>query len=479
MPTAVIDIGSNSVRLVLYQVIGHHAQPIFNEKLACALGASLIHGKQLDPAAKDRVRTTITRFKQIIEVYQPRYVTAIATAAMRESEDGDEFARELSGILGHEVRVISGREEAQYSAMGVRATSWKPQGLVADLGGGSMDIARLRHGQPAKGICSIARGTLGFRDVYQTNGAEGVIEYVREKLQSHEIEPAETLYAVGGSFRAIARHQMALQHYPLRVMHDHCLSLEVIESLIRSMGALQHIMGSYYVGVPRKRQDSVYPALLVLHTLMSYCGSQQAIFSSAGVREGVLRAARGDEITHDPMLAMVQAMPEAKAQSDYTLALQEWLLAMLPCTKDERRLVTAFSHISELATAVHPEHRSIVAYERMLATMSYGMTHAQQVLMALALYYRYHPKYYGDSAEMSLLTPYEQHFAFALGKLADLAHNLSAGHAPLLKQFHLVRDAGRITVRLSGDSEIIVPPDAAKWCDGLGEMISALSNFAR
>lgn len=477
MLAAVIDIGSNSVRLVLYHYIGHHAQPIFNEKLACALGASLIHSKRLDPVAKDRVRATITRFRQIIDVHQPDVVTAIATAAMRESEDGKEFAVELSAILGHEVRVIEGLEEARYAANGVYSTTWQPHGIVADLGGGSLDIARLERDGATEGLCSIATGTLGFRDIYDDQGKKGVSHYAKAQFDDFDTPPTDTLYAVGGSFRALARHHMKLHDYPLRVIHDYELSYDEIDTLQELMKSVDFEDGKYFIGVPRKRQVYVLPAIIVLKKLMKHIGAQRVVFSSAGVREGALRVATQDQADYDVLLAMVCAMPEAAKQQDYAHALRAWLMDVLPCSDNEARLVHAFSHISELATAVHPEHRAIMAFERMLATMGYGMTHAEQVLLALALYHRYRPKYKGNDDELVLLSKRQRHLAYAIGQIADLAHNLSAGHADLLQQFQLVADGADMIVKSRGSDAAMVPPNAANWCDGLGDIVSAFESL--
>ena len=476
MLAAIIDIGSNSVRLVLYQYNGHHAQPIFNDKLACALGASLVYSSTLDEQAKERVRDMIIRFKHIINAHQPDYVTAIATAAMRESDDGAAFAEELSQSLGHPVRIIDGLREAVYSAIGVRSTSWQAQGIVADLGGGSLDIAQLLPNGEAHGVLSIANGTLGLSAIYKESGAKGVRRYINAELENGVAITADTLYAVGGSFRALAHHHIILSDHPLRLIHDYAMTRDTLRLLEQSMKRTL-MSNEPFIGVPRKRQSHVYPALLALQQLMEYYQARKVVVSSVGVREGALRASRHDDAPYDPLLAMVQAMPEAQAQSSYAHALRDWLLEILPHVGQERRLIVAFAYISEMAIAVHPDHRAIFAYERMLSTMSYGLTHKQQVFLACALYYRYRSKEQ-ESDEVRLLSPQEHDYAYLLGKCAAIAHTLSAGHPALLRQYYGVCEQGVMIIKSCGGEAMTVPPKVANLCEGLGEIISALSNLS-
>lgn len=476
---AVIDIGSNSVRLVLYELSGHHAQQCFNEKTACALGASLVNQSTLDETAKDRVRDTIRRFAEIIRFHQPQHVLAIATAAMRESDDGAAFAEELSDILGHQIRIISGMDEARYSGLGVISSSYKPHGISADLGGGSLDIARVTP-EGATGVSSLATGTLGFIALRDKSGIAAIEQHVDAHCQHHKSALAcDMIYAVGGSFRAIAMHDMYLRNHPLRVVHDYVMNATMLDALYASMMVKASQPNIFFSGAPRKRQESMIPALVALRALMHVCGAAEVTFSSAGVREGVLHDTLRDELTYDPLLAMIEAMPESRADTAYRAALSDWIYDALPQEYHDRRIIDAFTMVSEMATMVHPEQRAYMAYERMLATMAYGVTHAQQALLALACYHRYKTRIAPDCNEVRLLSEYELYYARLLGQLARLAHNLSAGNAHYLRQFTLDCAQDEVTVKSQGGVAMIFPADVKKACDGLGETMRALSSIRK
>ncbi len=476
---AVIDIGSNSVRLVMYELCGHHAQQCFNEKVACALGASLVSQAMLAEDAKNRVRETIRRFAEIIRFHQPQHVLAIATAAMRESDDGVDFAEELSDILGHEIRIISGLDEARYSGLGVISSSFQPDGISADLGGGSLDIARL-NGQGATGVSSLATGTLGLIDLQQKGGIAAIDRHITQHCQKHKHAlECDMIYAVGGSFRALAMHDMYLRNHPLRVVHDYVMNATMLDALYASMVVKSSQPNVFFNGAPRKRQESMIPALVALRALMRECGAAEVTFSSAGVREGVLHDALRDDMNYDPLLAMVEAMPESRADTPYRAALSDWIYDALPQEWHDRRIIDAFTMVSEMATMVHPEQRAYMAYERMLATMAYGVSHAQQVLLALACYHRYKTRIAEECNEVRLLSEYELLYARLLGQLARLAHNLSAGNADYLRQFGLDCDEEVVTIKSLGDVDVTSIADAQKACEGLGETIRALSSLRR
>jgi exopolyphosphatase / guanosine-5'-triphosphate,3'-diphosphate pyrophosphatase len=479
MLAAVIDIGSNSVRLVMYQYLGHHAQPVFNDKVTCGLGRGLVAGSTLDREAKELTRTTIRRFRQLLDARKPRMVKVVATAAIRESLDGREFAAELSEILGYPVEVLSGIEEATYAAKGVSISTYRPEGLVVDLGGGSMELARLYTEGQVDPECSIPKGSLGFADYYAKHGQPKLEALLKKLLAPCSQVPVKTIYAVGGSFRAIASHHMKRHHYPLHIIHDYLLSRKALEETVTT---IQNDLkkGEKLVGVEGKRVGAIIPACIILLTLMKHVKAKHVVFSSAGIREGALRMSAKQEIPYDPLIAMMQAIPKVMGNSGYVDSLHIWITDILPCSPQENRMVQAFCHVSEIATAVHPSYRAEFAFERMLATLGYGMTHDEQVMMALTLYHRYRAKLKLEHPALTLVSARQRHFAYAVGQLADLAYSLSAGCETLLMRYVVVRDSdsGRITVNARGSDTTVVPASAENWCEGLGSAINALVSRA-
>ncbi len=479
MLAAVIDIGSNSVRLVLYQCEGNHVQPVFNQKSLCSLGATDTEG-YLPKEGKDCARMTIARFRHILDARQPNMVQVLATAAIRNARDGTEFAQELSDILERPVEILSGMDEARYAAAGVQATSYNPRGLVVDMGGGSVELARLGIEADITPECSIPSGSLVMAEYYHVHGREAYEAWLEEQLEQHHIPaPAAHIYAVGGSFRAIARHHMKRHAYPLRIIHDYGMNRQELLQLIETME--QDVQeGYYFTGVAQKRQKAALPAAILLNMLMYRTNAADVIFASAGIREGALRLHYHDPDPYDPLLALVQALPSPGPEKGYMEALAHWIHSVLPCTTGEKRLVRAFCEISEIATAVHPDYRAEYAFERILSTLGYGMQHDEQVMLALALYHRHRAKLKLMHPALTLISERQQQFAYALGQLADMAYSLSAGSADLLEDHQLDRDEeGSITLKVYGGMEDTRIPHCEKWCEGLGEAICALINLPK
>ncbi len=478
MLAAVIDIGSNSVRLVLYQYTGHHAQAVFNEKSTCHLGAGLVDGDSLEPSAKDLARETITRFKRILVARAPQQVMVIATAAIRESQDGAAFAKELAAILDHPVHILSGKQEALYAAYGVQATIFQPSGLVMDMGGGSTELALINHAQSVVPLASIPYGSLKFADMFQHH-PQTFVSRIAELLQERAgAIDAQHLYTVGGSFRAIARYHIKKHRYPLHIIHDYVMNADKLGEIIAEFR--QFVQCKERIPyVARRRQHSVLPAAMMLKAVMRYCHAETVVFSSAGVREGALRELNPpvDAMAYDPLMAMVQMLNATHGHTDYILGLADWILSVVPCNQREARLVRAFCWISDIAATAHPDYRADYAFRHILATSGYGITHPEQVTLALMLYHRYRSRLKIQDDTLSLLSPRQRHLAYVTGQLAHMAFSLSAGSASLLSDYSLMRDAtGGITLKVDGSAATTRLPDTTNWREGLDKAISALLN---
>ena len=140
---AIIDLGSNSIRMLIYDNILNSQIPVFNEKAVCQLGKNLDRTGKLDPKGAEFALTVLKRFKQILSNLKVKKYKAIGTAALRESTDAKEFITKSQKIIKKKIIVLSGNKEAENSALGVVIGFQKVNGVVADLGGGSLELARV------------------------------------------------------------------------------------------------------------------------------------------------------------------------------------------------------------------------------------------------------------------------------------------------------------------------------------------------
>ncbi|WP_425408886.1 hypothetical protein [Hyphococcus sp.] len=285
---AVVDIGSNSVRLVVYDGPKRAPIPICNEKALCGLGRDMTEDGGLNPDAVSDALATLARFRHVLDDLGRPPTTVIATAAVRDARDGKKFV-EAACALGFDVNVVSGEEEGRLAAYGVAAVEPQATGLVGDMGGGSLELALLSKGEIDDSI-SLPIGP--FNLMRAANGdmkaAEKFIEEQLDAVKFLKPKHIDRLYSVGGAWRAVARIHMGLKSYPLSVLHHYEMTsaqaLDVCDLIARqSRKSLEEIPG-----IPRRRIDTLPLASMVLRAVIARVKADKIIVSAGGVREGLL-----------------------------------------------------------------------------------------------------------------------------------------------------------------------------------------------
>ncbi|MEM1352515.1 MAG: Ppx/GppA family phosphatase, partial [Pseudomonadota bacterium] len=220
----VVDVGSNSVRLVVFDGAARSPAYFYNEKIMCALGAGLSESGKLNPEGRSRALSALKRFKYLADGMELPTLTAVATAAVRDASDGPEFCEEIRRETGLRIWVIDGEEEARLSAQGVLLGWPGSYGLVCDIGGSSMELAEISDGRVGRRITS----SLGPLKLRETKGGKKArqahIKATLERLADYMGPQRDRLFLVGGSWRAIARIDMHRRHYPLHVLHEYRMS---------------------------------------------------------------------------------------------------------------------------------------------------------------------------------------------------------------------------------------------------------------
>ena len=290
---AVIDIGSNSVRLVAYRLEGRAIWTVFNEKVLAGLGRDLPRTGKLSLDGMDTTLNALRRFKAVLEAGRPQAVFAAATAAVREAVDGPAFVRRIKAETGLTVRVLSGEAEARYSALGVLAGAPDADGVVGDLGGSSLELTRVADGQPGLGV-TLPLGPFALRGPEGFDPARARARVLRALDDVRGQFACDTLYAVGGGWRNLALLQMRITDYPLQIVHQYEMgaaeALDAARFIARqSRGSLDRIEG-----VSKRRLDTIPYAAVVLEGLIDRLGVKRIALSAYGVREGLLFDAMPD-----------------------------------------------------------------------------------------------------------------------------------------------------------------------------------------
>ena len=276
---AVIDVGSNSVRLVLYRLEGRALWTVYNEKVLAGLGRDLAVTGRLSPDGVAAALTALARFRALLDAGRPARIFAAATAAVREADDGGAFRRRVKAETGLTLRVLSGGEEARYAALGVLAGAPAARGLVGDLGGASLELTRIVERAPGHGV-TLPLGPFALGD-----GARFDAGRVREAV-GRRLEPvagafsAPSLNAVGGAWRNLALLHMKMSDYPLGIVHQYEIGRREVLNATRFIVQQSRSSLERIEGISRRRVDALPHAAVVLETLVELLDIQIVVMSA-------------------------------------------------------------------------------------------------------------------------------------------------------------------------------------------------------
>ncbi len=388
----VVDVGSNSVRMVVFDGAARSPAYFFNEKLMCGLGGGLSETGYLNPEGRKRALSAIERFSLLAEGMGATPLHAVATAAMREAKDGPDFCAEVLKKTGLKLWVIDGKEEARLSAQGVLLGWPDAEGLMCDIGGSSMELAELTGGEVGKRVTS-ALGPLKLHDV--KGGKKGLRAHIRRTMAelANDIGTHhERLFLVGGSWRAIARLDMERRGYPLTVLHEYEMTRKSILATLKwiSENDLNNLRAR--IGTSAERMSLVPLASEVLKQLIAHLKPKEIFISSYGIREGLLYEQMPDQLRRrDPL---IEASRFAEASSSRLPGFGRRLYSFLKplsagAPYSRLRLIKAACLLHDTAWRAHPDYRHEVCFENATRANLGGLDHEGRVFLGLALLHRY------------------------------------------------------------------------------------------
>jgi exopolyphosphatase/guanosine-5'-triphosphate,3'-diphosphate pyrophosphatase len=477
---AVIDIGSNSVRLVIYGVEGRAIWTGYNEKVLAGLGREVATTGRLSPEGVTTAIDTIRRYSVLMDALPLSERHVVATAAVRQAEDGEAFCGRIAAETGLKVRVLSGEEEALYSALGVIAGCPDADGVVADLGGSSLELTPVSSGKVGKGV-TLPLGPFAMRDV--EGDPTAVID---DRLEAAGALKAETLHAVGGAWRSLALLHMRQKGYDLEIVHQYEMSAGDLDDLAALLAHQSRASLEKLARTNKARAVTLPHAALVLSRLCRRLGVRTVSFSAFGVREGVLLETMPEDIrSRDPLVAGCRALGDRQSLArGLDRVVRRWLEPVFapldPHFSAERDtvLLAAGAALADVGSRLHPDHRADVAFEQVLRAPVAGIVHAERAFLAVAVHARYGGQTVPEHALVNRLLGSKGHERARVHGLGlRLASDLSARSEALLALTRLTVEDDDLVLRVALEQADLLRGDKVR--KRLGSLAQALDLTAR
>lgn len=417
----VVDIGSNSVRLVVFDGAARSPAYFFNEKILCGLGTGLSETGRLHPEGRARALAAIKRFQKLADGMKMPPLSAVATAAVREASDGPDFCAEVLRETGLNIYVIDGEEEARFSAQGVLLGWPDANGLMCDIGGSSLELASISDGQVGKRVTS-PLGPLKLTSVPGgKKGLKAEIARVVQQLAEDMGTDHKRLFLVGGSWRAIARLDMERRGYPLTVLHEYRMTPKSLATTLKWIDEVDLDAVRQHTGTSAARMALVPIAAQVLKRLIREFRPKEIAVSSFGIREGLLYQQMPERLRRrDPLIEACYAAEQKDARiPGFGKRLFAFLQPLFKAAKtSELRVIKAACLLHDVSWRAHPDYRHEVCFDNATRANLGGLTHQERVFLGLALLHRYKNAREGSRFEplFGILTEKNINRAEVLGK---------------------------------------------------------------
>lgn len=468
-PTGIIDIGSNSVRFVAYAGTKRVPTQMFNEKISPGLGRGVEKDGLLDKEAMERSLDALARFAVLAEEMRLAELHVVATAAVRDADNGEDFLKAIRK-LGLRPYVLPGSEEAELAALGVISAIPGARGIVADLGGGSLELAWVEDWKVGKKI-SLPLGVLriGTRD------RKALSKIIVRALDRAEIDAKGAgLYLVGGSFRGLARLDLHDLDHPLPILHQHRLTVERMDALDALLARLEPAELKALSHLTSSRVENLVPAKRMLDTLVEVLEPSVIKTSAYGLREGLLY--RGlDKATRkqDPLLVAALEIGERLGRfGDHGATIDAWIAPLFEDDdKAARRLRLAACLMSDFAWNAHPDFRAERAVDMALHGNWVGIDAHGRALVGRTLCTAFASENGLSGKVAALLTEEEEARATAWGRAIRLAQRLSGGTEGILLRSSLRIEDGNVVLRLRPKDEPLASEAVTKRLVHLGKSL--------
>ena len=478
-PTAIVDIGSNSVRLVAYEGLTRAPTPIFNEKALCGLGKGVATTGRLADEGMTRAFDALRRFRKLCEFMRIEDVLPVATAAARDAANGPEFLAAAEQAIGRPIELISGAREARLSALGVVSTFHGADGVVGDLGGGSLELIDVKGAAVGDGV-SLKLGSLALMDA-SGRSPKNAVRIAKQALADAgplDFLRGRTFYAVGGTWRSLAKLHMRQRNYPLEVMHGYVIPARDAADFAALVERVDTDSLLAVGAISQQRRPSLAYGAVVLEEIIRRGKPSKVVISIGGLREGLLYEQLGREMqARDPLIEAAREYNLLRSRAPgHAEDLIRWtdsfmISTHLDETAEEKRLRHAACLFGDIGWRTSPDHRADLALDLLSNTPTVAVDHAGRAYLGMAVAYRHLGMDEDvDPLIRSLATPRLMDRARILGAIQRVAYIITASMPGILPHVRLVCEKGKVVLTL--------PPDLADLAgDRLSSRMKQLSRL--
>ena len=455
----VVDVGSNSIRMVVFDGAARSPAYFYNEKVMAGLGQGLATTGRLNPQGAVRGMAALKRFSALARGMGIEALTCVATAAVREAEDGPAFHKAVEKETGLKLIVIDGEEEARLSAQGVLLGWPEAKGLVCDIGGNSMELAEVEGGRVGRRASS-PLGPFRLQQV-EPKKLDKYIERIVEGLQDQVGADHDRIFLVGGSWRAIARLDMERRAYPMTVLHEYRMTPQAVLDTVKWIADQNLADLKSRTGISTSRIELVPLASLVLRQLVQTFEPSEIAVSSYGIREGLLYEQMSPSIRkRDPLIEAARFTERQMARMPgFGRKLYQFLTPLFADATPQRdRLILAACLLHDTSWRAHPDYRAEACFDNVTRANLAALSHPERVFLGLALLHRYKNSRAGSAMTplFALLTDEQIRDAEIIGKAMRFGAMFSIGDPADAGTLALDLKAGKLTLKLTRNGRALM-----------------------
>ena len=426
-PFSIIDIGSFSIRLVVYDSLSVAARTLFNEKVICNLGKVVAVNSKIEGKELKFMLDVLDRFVSISKSMNSQTPTFLATSAIRISQNRLHIEKIIRDRFDANLKILSEESEGKFAALGILYSHKNVTGIVGDLGGGSLELTCVNGDINFLGSLKLG---YAFLENIGEPFSYSVNDHIVKSLKKIKNHGYRNFYAVGGSFRVIARLYMFLKKINLKVVQDFSISSQNIKNILKKNLVTKNnkINTDLLLNITKSRRNSLPYALNVLEHMISFFNVKDVYFSSSSIREGYINSLiKGSN--NDAFLFQIKRLADQTMTSSMANGLFKWLKDVSSTFNISDDILMSACWISNIAWDVHPEHRRMYGLERILWYPFYGISRKERIELAFIMYFRHSNGIKDKNVEefYNQIEDNKKNLCKFVGQCLRLAHHITGG----------------------------------------------------